>query len=1081
MIHLHCHTAQGSWLDSTNTPKDLPKKAKELKMEAVAVTEHGYTSSHVDFYKACKEEEVKPILGCELYVCDDMNIQDSNSKYDHLVVIAKNKTGYKNLLKLSSLGFTKGFYYKPRVDMKTLKKYKEGLIVMTACLGGEIPRMILSGAYSRKYIENKVREYANIFKDFYLEIQPADNFEQKKVNKRLVEISQNVGIPLVATSDVHFLNKEDYELHGVFIQINQDRDNEVYQDCWFKTEKEVMSVLTGHVGFEHAIEAIANTHKIADKCNVEIELGNHYLPDYSIPETFKEEDEFLWHLIKIGFKERGIDRLPTDLQKRYWDRLKYEYDIITKKGFSGYFLIVRDIIKTCHENGIITGDGRGSADNSLVCYIIGITNVDSIKYDLNFSRFLTLERKSLPDIDMDIQASRKQELVNLLKDKWGHDRVAQICTYGTLQAKAILDAIGKVLYSSKEKPYNQLTYKRVTEIKKYIPDQTTLKEALKGNHKLQEYKQKYPKLFNYAVRLEGLPRNISVHAGGVVICPSNKDMTDFTAIALSKDKEEITQLEMHNVEEVGLVKMDCLGLKTLDIVADTLDLIDEDIDYLDVSTLDFEDSKTYGLVQKGLTDGVFQLESSGMKETCKRVKPESMEDIIAILALYRPDTMRELEHYIKRKHGEEEITYLHPDLKPILGKTYGTMIYQEQVMAITKTFAGYSDGEADGFRKGIGKKDKELVKKLAEDFRTKTLERKYSEDVTNTLADDLKAKGSYMFNKGHSSGYGILSYKTAYLKSNHPVEYMCSLMTNQQKDSGSIDYESIGLYMIKCEDMGIKVKNPDVNLSQPEFTPHDGSILYGLNLIKGVGSVAINEIIENRPFNSFEDFISKVGGSSAINKTVIVSLIKAGAFDFTGISRKELLKKYGEIRFEQCADSIKPLKSVNKNHIKQLLDNKIIKLNESSDKDYCLKAMNKWRALKHEKEWEKSVLAGNEYSWEFETLSYYIKGNPFKGYRLPAWDSYEEDFCRAKFFGTVVSIKKTKIKRGKSKGKTMAFIEFSTPEGMREGVVFSDAWNRLRDRLEKGSMVVVRGKKQGEKCLVNGALDFNIWKDKQAS
>lgn len=1069
MIHLHCHTSKGSFLDSTVRPEELPLKAKELGMKSVSITEHGYTCSIVDFYKACRKEGIKPILGCELYVCDDIKNKDTDNRYDHLIILAKNKTGYKNMLKLSSLGFTEGFYYKPRVDISTLNKYKEGLIITTACAGGEIPRAILNKVPYWK-IKETVEKYAIMFEDFYLEVQSADNNEQKLINQTLVMLSKETGVPIVATSDVHFLNKDDLKLHGIFIQINQERDNEVYQDCWFKTEEEVLEILLKHIGFEDALSAIANTHVISDMCNVELQLNKSYLPDYPVPEPFQSEDEYLWQLVREGYKERGFHKFPKDMQQKYQDRLRYEYDIIKQKGFSGYFLHVRNIIKKCEMNNILTGDGRGSADNSQVCYTVGITNVDSIKYDLNFSRFLTLGRKALPDVDMDIQASQKQRLVNMLKDEYGHDRVAQICTFTTLQAKACIDAIGKVV---------GVPYKITTEIKKHIPDQTSLKEALKNNSKLLEYNEKYPELFDYVVKLEGLPRGISVHAGGVVLCPSSMEMSDFTAISLSKDKEEITQLEMHNVEEVGLVKMDILGIVTLDIIADTLTMLGKDKSYIDVSTLDFDNRKTYEMIQKGLTDGVFQLESSGMKDTCIRVKPENMEDIIAILALYRPDTMRELEHYINRKHGREEVVYLHPDLKPILHKTFGAMIYQEQLMEITRVFANFDDEEADTFRKGIGKKDPILVQDQAEKFRVRAIKNNYLGNVVNKLADILKKMGGYLFNKGHASGYGISTYKTGFLKANHPVEYMCSLMTNQRKQSGATDYESIGLYTVKCQEMGIEVKNPDINLSEPQFTPHNNAILFGFNLIKGVGQNAVDLIMEHRPFNSFEDFIERIGGEGAINKNVTIALIKSGCFDFTGVSRKGLLKIYGNMRFLSGADKYKPLTNINKTHIAELLKSKIIKESESGDKECCLKAMNKWRKILHEKEWADEVMEGDEYSWEFQTLSYHIIGDPFKGCKLPSWDRYEEDFEQAKFFGTVVSIKKTKIKRGNQKGKTMAFLEFSTPEGIREGVAFADSWLNLQDRLDKGNMVVVRGKKQGEKCIINGALDFVTWKEKE--
>lgn len=567
MIHLHVHTSKGSLLDSTNRVEDLVARAKELNMDALAVTDHGYTSSLIDFYQECKNNDIKPILGCEVYVCDDMKIQDPKSRYDHLILLAKNKIGYENLLKISSLGFLEGFYYKPRVDIETISKYKEGLIVSTACLGGTIPKMILNKEPIEKIID-VIKYYNKQFEDFYLEIQSADNPEQELVNKTLANISDNLNIPLVVTSDVHFLKKEDFELHRIFIQINQDRDNEVYQDCWMKSESEVFDVISKQIGMEKAIEAISNTHKIADMCNVEIELGKSYLPKYNIPKQFKNEDEYLKYLINQGFVERGINKLDKDKLKIYIDRAKEEYEVITTKGFSGYFLIVQDFLKECKNKNIYIGDGRGSANNSLVCYLIGITNVDPIKYDLNFSRFLTLERTELPDIDTDVGSSHKADIISILREKYGYDNVVQIATFQTMQSKACLDKVGKVL---------EIPYSEITNIKKYVPDGVKLKDALDNNPHLSEYKEKYPKLFKYCINLEGLFTAISIHAGGVVICPLDRKINEFIALCFGSNKEIISQVEMHNIEAVGLVKMDILATNTLDIIDYTLDLIESGV------------------------------------------------------------------------------------------------------------------------------------------------------------------------------------------------------------------------------------------------------------------------------------------------------------------------------------------------------------------------------------------------------------------------------------------------------------------------------------------------------------------------
>lgn len=659
----------------------------------------------------------------------------------------------------------------------------------------------------------------------------------------------------------------------------------------------------------------------------------------------------------------------------------------------------------------------------------------------------------------------------MIKDKWGHDKVAQICTFGSLQSKSVIDSIGKVL---------GIPYSVTTEIKKYIPDGTSLKDALVGNIKLQEYQEIYPKLFNYALRLEGIVRGISVHAGGIVVAPESKDINDFCAIALSKDKEEITQLEMHNVEEVGLVKMDLLGLSYLDIISDTLKMLGIDKDEFD-RNLDLNDKKTYELLQSGNTDAVFQLESSGMKDVCVKLKPESIYDLSATVALYRPDSMKFLDHYIARKNSQEEIEYIHPDLEKILDKTFGLAIYQENLMNISKVFAGFSDGEADELRKGLGKKDKSIVKEQAEKFKNRALEKGYDKNIVDQLEKILLDAGGYGFNQAHAVAYGLTSYVTAYLKAHYPVEYMCSVLTNQRKDNGQADFEKVGQYISGLADMGIEIKNPCVNISNREFTPNGNSIIYGLDLIKGLNKSTIDYILECRPFSNFEDFINRSTNYSGIDKTSIISLIKSGAFDFTNRTRQELLLQYSQIRFESGIEDIKPIKNINKKHIEELLKEKKILPYQAEDKELCLKIFNKSRLEKFKQKWQETVMEGDETTWEFQTISQSLGGNPFKGYQLPSWESYEEGFPSAEIFGVVTSISKTKIKRGSQKGMTMAFVKFSTPEGIREGIAFASEWYRLQNRIERGKQLVVRGTKQGEQIIINGCMEFSLWAEKYGS
>jgi DNA polymerase-3 subunit alpha len=490
--------------------------------------------------------------------------------------------------------------------------------------------------------------------------------------------------------------------------------------------------------------------------------------------------------------------------------------------------------------------------------------------------------------------------------------------------------------------------------------------------------------------------------------------------------------------------------------------------YIDVARLDFDDKKTWALICSGLTDGVFQLESSGMKDVCMRLQPDNMEILIAILALYRPDTMSELEHYIKRRNGEEDVKYLHKDIIPILEKTYGCILYQEQIMAITKVFAGFSNAEADKFRKGIGKKKKALVEEQAEKFRGRALEKGYSKEVVDALTEHLKAMGGYSFNKGHATGYAITSYKTAYLKANYPVEFMCSLLSNQKKEKGSTDYESISYYLLQCNQMGIKVSNPNINTSQVRFSVVDNTILYGLELIKGVGKNAVRTLMGLRPFNSFEDYLERTEQYSEIDKTITLALIKAGAFDFTGKSRESLLLQFGDYRFKNKLDDIKPIKNINKTHIEKLIEAGLIQTKHTTDRELCLDVWNSWRKQLHREDWENNCMAGNEFNWEYESISYHLLGNPFEGVELPSWDEYDNGDSNVKVGGTIISVKKTKIKKGKNVGKTMAFISLDTTDGIREVTVFNQDWDKFQDTLEKGAMVIIRGIKQDDKMVLNG-------------
>jgi len=907
-VHLHVHT-EYSLLDGAIRIKDLLSRSKDLGMPAVAITDHGSMYGAVTFYMAAKEMGIKPIIGCEVYVASgDVDDEGAHLKREkgggyHLVLLAKNQLGYKNLIKIVSKGYLEGFYYKPRVSKHILNEYSEGLIALSACLGGEVPRKLMNEGLDAGV--EMAKEYEAIFPgNFYLELQDNGIGKQVRLNDLLIQCAEKTNLPLVATNDCHYLTAEDYEAHDTLLciqtQTTVDAEKRFRMDTkelYFKTPEEMERA------FAHIPEAISNTQKIAEQCNVEIELGNYYFPDYEMTTGASTLDEEFDNLCRAGLKER-LNQITYEVdEKVYWDRLDYELGVITEMEFPAYFLIVQDFINWAKDNRIPVGPGRGSAAGSIVAWSLKITNIDPLPYDLLFERFLNVERVSMPDIDVDFCERRRLEVVKYCADKYGQDRVAQITTFGTMKTKAVIKDVGRAL---------GMTFGETDRIAKLVPDDPDMLAKLLGVEKCKinvpntvkgvielgdmvATDTKVEKLIDISTRLEGLCRHASTHAAGVVI--SDKPMTEYLPLYKGKKGEIVTQYDMKKVEKAGLIKFDFLGLRTMTVIEDCLDIIRlQGKKAPDLDTLHLDDPDTYAIFAKGDTDGIFQVESSGMRKYLRMLRPDCFEDIVAMLALYRPGPLGMIgshgvsmvDEFIMRKHGDIEVTYPHPTLEETLKPTYGVMVYQEQVMATAMTVANYSLGEGDLLRRAMGKKIAEEMAKQRSRFLEGSRENEIADSTANEIFDTMEKFAAYGFNKSHSAAYALISYHTAYLKAHFPVEFMAALMSTEMNNT-----EKIIMYVNACRDMEIKVQQPNINAGQARFSVVEGDILFAMAAIKNVGEEAINEIVVERndggPFKDIFDFCERVN-LRRVTKRVLESLIKAGALDCFNCSRAALLE-----------------------------------------------------------------------------------------------------------------------------------------------------------------------------------------------
>jgi len=1037
--HLHVHSHY-SLLDGLPKIDELLDCTKELGMDSVALTDHGVMYGAIEFYKKAKAKGIKPIIGCEIYTAFE-KLTDKrpniDSKRNHLILLAKNEQGYKNLVKLVSIAHLEGFYYKPRIDEETLEKYAEGLIGLSACIQGKIPRLLLSNKLDQA--EEIAKKYEKFFGkgNFYLEIQHHANIpEQATANKRLIELSKKTGIPLVATNDIHYLRKEDSEAQDVLMLINTGADANdserlsMLQDNFSMYGPEQMAEF-----FKDVPEAIENTQKIAEMCDLKIELGKTKLPTFPLPEG-KTAEKFLEELCQQGLKTRFGEVTDAGLLQKINERMDYELSVIGKTGFAGYFLIVQDFVNWAKQNRIIVGPGRGSAGGSLVAYLTNTTNVDPLKHNLLFERFLNPERISMPDIDLDFADRRRDEVIKYVAEKYGQDHVAQIITFGTMAARAVVRDVGRAL---------QYTYSYCDQLAKMIPMGMDLAETIE---KVDEFKEKYEtdemakRLIDLGKKLEGVARHASTHACGVVI--SAEPLTDSVPLQKSTkegDENIITQYEMHSIEDLGLLKMDFLGLKNLTIIEDTLSRIYVLHNQLkiDLDKIPYDDKKTFELLQQALTTSVFQLESDGMKRYLKELVPSTFEDITAMVALYRPGPMQFIPDYIERKHGNQTITYLHPKLEPILKDTYGICIYQEQLMKIAQEVCGFTLGEADVLRKAIGKKIKDLLDAQEAKFIEGAIKNGASKKTAEELWQWVLPFASYGFNKSHSAAYATIAYQTAYLKAHYPVEFMAAVLTSEKAD-----VERIAFLIDECKKMNVEVLPPNINESLKNFTVVEGKqqIRFGLLAVKNVGVNIIDAIVEERKnageFKSIGDFIHRVK-SKDLNKKSMEALIKAGAFDHFA-ERNQLLENL-EKMLEIARESNK---NQNSNQI-GLFANTSIQINHEIKLDPATPATN-------------FIKLG----WEKELLGLYVSSHPLNDFkklfekRATPISKIDASYVDKKVVlgGLISSVKKIITKNG----KPMLFIKFEDLTGRTELVVFPNLLERNPGALQENKIVFVAGR-----------------------
>lgn len=1049
--HLHVHT-EYSLLDGSSKISELLPRAKELGMDSLAITDHGVMYGVIDFYKKAKEVGVKPILGCEIYVAPgsrfDREQSRGDDRYYHLVLLAENNQGYKNLMKIVTRGFTEGYYYKPRVDYEILERYHEGIIALSACLAGEIPNKILKEDYEGA--RAAARRMNELFGqgNFFLELQDHGLRQQTQVNSVIMRMSKELDIPLVVTNDVHYIKEEDAVPHDILLCIQTgklvtDQDRMRYEGGQFflKSEEEMQKV------FPYAKEALENTHKIAERCNVEIVFGEQKVPKFDVPEGY-DAFSYLKELCEKGLVKRYGDPPPEDLK----ERLAYELDTIKNMGYVDYFLIVWDFIRFAKSQDIAVGPGRGSAAGSIVAYCLEITNIDPIRYQLIFERFLNPERVSMPDIDIDFCYERRQEVIDYVYEKYGKDKVVQIITFGTMAARMAVRDVGRVM---------NIPYAQVDKVAKMIPMELgiTIEKALKHNPELRqayEADEVTKNLIDMSMRLEGLPRHTSIHAAGVVI--GSEPLDEFVPLSRGADNVITTQFTMTTIEELGLLKMDFLGLRTLTVIQDAVRMVEKKNGQpLDINAIDYDDPEVYEMIGQAKTDGVFQLESAGMKSFMRELKPGNLEDIIAGISLYRPGPMDFIPKYIKGKNNKDSIRYSCPELEEILEPTYGCIVYQEQVMQIVMKLAGYTLGRSDLVRRAMSKKKADVMAKERANFVYGNEEegvegcirRGIPEDVANHVFDEMIDFAKYAFNKSHAAAYAVVAYQTAWLRCHYPLEFMAALLT-----SVITNPKKITEYINTCRSMGIGILQPDINEGESGFSVSGNAIRYGLSAIKSLGKNVIDVMIEEREahgkYRNLKDFMERLT-SKEINKRTIENLIKAGALDSLGATRRQMMMVYAYV-----LDEVTREKKENITGQMSLFDF----FSEEEKKEYEIQYPDVG-------EFEQS----QKLAFEKEVLGIYVSGHPLQDYMASMEKQItakNTDFEPDEESGLAVVrdgrnyivgglISNVTVKLTKT-NQNMAFVTLEDLYGTVEVILFPRDYQKYRDLLVMDTAVYVKGR-----------------------
>jgi len=1035
-VHLHLHS-QYSLLDGACQLSSLIKKSIELKFPAIAITDHGNMFGAIEFYQEAMKQGIKPIIGYEAYLAPQSRFsrdaKEEKQGRKHLTLLVKNTKGYKNLIKLATIAYLEGFYYKPRIDKEILRQYSDGLIALSGCLKGEIPRYILNNQIDKA--KKAIADFQDIFgKDnFYLELQ--DHFipEQKKINKELVQIGKEMGVELVATNDVHYLNKSDSYSHEILLCIQTQTTLDDPKRMKFSTDEfclkseEEMKKL-----FSEIPSALSNTIKIAEKCNLELDFSKRHMPVFPLPEE-KTEKSYLNELCEQRFEEKF-----SRSNKEAVERLKKELEVIKECNYASYFLIVQDFVNFAKKNNIVVGPGRGSVAGSLVAYVLGITDIDPLKYNLLFERFLNSERITMPDIDIDFCYQRRDEIINYVTQKYGKDNVSQIITFGTMAAHGVIRDVGRVM---------GMSYSEVDKIAKLVPQNfnITIEEALYQEprlHELYEQDSQIKELLDISKRLEGLTRHASTHAAGIVI--SKEPLKEIVPLFKSSDGKIATQYSMSSLEKNGLLKMDFLGLKTLTVISKTTETVQKFLGVeVNIDNIPLDDKKTYDLLCKGKTIGIFQLESGGMRDLLKKTEPRNFEDIIALLALHRPGPLGSgmIDDFVKRKHNSKLIKYDHPKLEPILKETYGIILYQEQIMRIVNSLAGFSLTQADLLRRAISKKIPEVIEQQKESFMEGCLKNGIKKKTAEKIFNLIEYFSGYGFNKSHSTAYAFISYETAYLKANFPVQFMAALLTSEKGNT-----DKIADYVKESRKMGIKILPPDIQKSFAEFTPSAGNIRFGLSAVKNVGKGAIDSILmarEKSEFSCLEDFCERTD-LRLVNKKVIESLIKCGAFDGFNVTRAQLM-----IELEGS------LQRANKMQKDKATGQLSFFANFSSSQSDKKEKKGKEQQIK---EWPHNQLL----AFEKELLGFYFSGHPLTKYEgvlkkysitIAQLNKYSEG--EGVLIGGII----TKIKQVVTKqGEKMAFLNLETSDGIVEIILFPKVFNKVQSYAKIDTPIFVAGK-----------------------